>query len=352
MISEKIPRIGILYNLQFILRNLLHYIFVIFYSGIKINSRNKPLHREEVCLRTAAKKGRSRHFDARFFRIAPLALVPFALSGCDGFTVLNPHGQIGMDERSIIYLATGLMLIVVVPVIVMTFLFAWRYRASNTNATYAPDWSHSNKIEAVVWLVPCVIVAVLATVTWTSSHELDPYKPIASAKKPITIEAVSMNWKWLFIYPDLHIATVGQIAIPKDVPVNFHLTSDSAMNSFFIPQLGGQVYTMVGMQTKLSLIANKTGTYDGMSANFSGGGFSDMKFKTLAVTPQIFKSWVAKVKASSKTLDVATYKRLAKPSENNPVTYFSTVDPNLYHDILHKCFIGSGSDCRVAEAKE
>lgn len=281
-----------------------------------------------------------------------MASAPLLLSGCDGFTVLDPHGQIGADERSIILLATGLMLVVVIPVIVMALAFAWRYRASNTTATYAPDWAHSGKIEAVVWLVPCVIVGILAMVTWTSSHELDPYKPIVSENKPITIEAVSLNWKWLFIYPDLQIATVGEIAIPRGVPVNFRLTSDSAMNSFFIPQLGGQIYTMVGMETKLSLIADKTGVYDGISANFSGDGFSDMKFKTLSMKERDFGDWVDKVKASSKPLDAATYRQLAQPSENEPVTYFSSVQPDLFHDILHKCFIGSGSGCRVAEAKE
>ena len=208
----------------------------------------------------------------RLWRLLPL-WASTLLGGCS-FTVLDPKGQIGADERSIIVTATGLMLIVVVPVIVLTLAFAWRYRASNKASVYAPDWAHSTRIEAVVWSVPCAIVAALAVLAWTSSHKLDPYRPIASTAKPITIEVVSLDWKWLFIYPGLHMATVNQIAFPVNVPVNFHITSGSVMNSFFIPQLGGQVYAMAGMQTQLHLIADAAGSYDGISGNYSGAGFS------------------------------------------------------------------------------
>lgn len=271
------------------------------------------------------------------------------LGGCD-LTVLDPHGQVGVEEKSIIITATALMLIVVVPVIIMVFAFAWRYRSSNIKATFAPDWAHSGKIEAVVWVVPCIIIAILASLTWTSSHRLDPYRHIASTAEPINIEVVSLNWKWLFIYPDLHIASVNQIAFPTGVPVNFSLTSDSIMNSFFIPQLGGQIYTMAGMDTKLSLIADAPGSYDGASANYSGAGFSDMKFTAIATDKDGFAKWVAQVKASPTTLGPDSYRLLTEPSEKNPVAYFSNVDATLYHDILNQC-VGDANRCMDMKMK-
>jgi cytochrome o ubiquinol oxidase subunit 2 len=228
------------------------------------------------------------------------------------------------------------MLLVVVPVIILTVVFAWKYRASNKSATYDPDWSHSTKIEVVVWLIPCLIIIALGIITWKSSHDLDPYKPIESNVKPVTVEAVAMNWKWLFIYPELKIATVNQLALPVGTPVNFKITSDSIMNSFFIPQLGSQVYAMAGMETKLHLIANEAGTYDGMSANYSGGGFSGMKFKAIAMSNFEFDKWVEQVRASSKQLASADYKVLAKPSEADPVTYFGRVEDGLFTGILHQ----------------
>lgn len=267
---------------------------------------------------------------------------PVLLGGC-GMTLLDPKGQIGADEKSIIITATWLMLIVVIPVIVMTLVFAWKYRASNKQAKFEPNWAHSTKIEVIVWLIPCLIIVALGIMTWTSSHRLDPYKPLASDVKPITIEAVSLNWKWLFIYPDLHIATVNQIAFPANTPINFKITSDSIMNSFFIPQLGSQVYAMAGMETKLHLIADETGTYDGISANYSGSGFSDMKFTAVAKSNDDFEEWVREVKESSKQLDHKGYGKLAQPSEKHPVEYFSSVDPQLYHDILHK-YMGNNMD--------
>ena len=197
-----------------------------------------------------------------------------------------------------------------------------------------PDWEHSNTIAAVITLVPCAIVLCLGIITWRTSHELDPYQPLASEVEPISIDVVALDWKWLFTYPDLHIATVNEIAFPADVPVKFRITSASVMNSFFIPQLGGQIYAMAGMQTQLSLIAGQTGTYDGMSANFSGGGFSDMKFKAVALSEHEFEAWVAKVKQSSKRLTSDVYSVLATPSEKNPIEYFSFVDPELFQHIL------------------
>ena len=263
------------------------------------------------------------------------------------FVLLDPKGPIGADEKSIIILATLLMLIVVVPVIVMAIAFPWRYRASNTRATYAPNWSHSGRIEAVVWLVPCVIIAGLATVTWISSHDLDPYKPIAptvataSNGKPIEVQVVSLDWKWLFIYPSLNIATVNELAFPAGTPVHFSLTSGTVMNSFFIPQLGSQIYTMAGMQTQLSLLASEPGVYQGLSANYSGGGFSDMTFQARAMTDGDFAAWVQKVRASQQTLTPSVYRSLEKPTEKAPVTYYSEVGPNVFHDALNKCADGA-----------
>jgi cytochrome o ubiquinol oxidase subunit 2 len=255
---------------------------------------------------------------------------------------MDPKGQIGADEKSLIITATVLMLIVVIPVIIMILAFAWKYRASNTSAKFMPDWAHSNKIEAVMWAIPIIIILILGTITWTSTHELDPYKPIASNEKPITIEAVSLDWKWLFIYPDQGIATVNQIALPVGVPVTFKITSASVMNAFFIPQLGSQIYAMAGMETQLNLIANEAGAYDGISSNFSGDGFADMRFKAIATTRDGFDNWVATAKRSSVALDTATYDQLASPSHNNQVAFYSAVDPNLYHNILHAYMDGDG----------
>ena len=281
-----------------------------------------------------------------------LSLAPaLLLGGCD-MTLFNPKGQVGMDERTLIITATLLMLIVVIPVIVMTLAFAWKYRASNTQAEYKPDWHHSNRIEAVVWLVPCVIIAILGWITWESTHKLDPYRPLDSEVKPVTIQAVSLDWKWLFIYPEQGIATVNEIAFPKDTPVNFQITSDSVMNSFFIPQLGSQIYSMAGMLTKLHLIANEEGVFDGISANYSGGGFSGMKFKAISTSEQGFQDWVAKVKASQQTLNLEQYPELVKPTENVPATYFATVSPELFSHVLNKWEHAGHAMAKAHEAKE
>lgn len=264
-----------------------------------------------------------------------------SLTGCD-MALMNPKGQIGMEQKSLILIATWLMLIVVIPVIIMTIAFAWKYRASNTKAEYQPDWAHSTKIEVVVWAIPCIIILILGIITWHSSHTLDPRKPLVSNVKPITIEVISLNWKWLFIYPELGIASVNQIAIPTDTPVQFRITSAAVMNSFFIPRLGSQVYAMAGMENQLNLIANKAGTYEGISANYSGAGFSGMKFSVLATSQQGFAAWVDKVKQASATLSAENYAELAKESLNNPVQYFSSVKPDLYFDLIHRYMAPGG----------
>lgn len=262
------------------------------------------------------------------------------LSGCD-MALMDPKGQIGLEQRSLILTALGLMLIVVIPVIIMVLAFAWKYRATNANAKYTPNWAHSNKIEAVVWTVPVIIVLILATITWKTTHELDPFKPIASDVKPIQVEVISLDWKWLFVYPELGIATVNELAFPVNVPVSFSITSDTVMNSFFIPRLGGQIYAMAGMQTKLHLIANEPGKFDGISGGYSGAGFSGMKFTAIATpTQEEFNQWVEKVRQSPKNLDTMNaFNQLAKPSEFHPVEYFSTVKPDLFREIIGK-FVG------------
>lgn len=270
----------------------------------------------------------------RLLGLLPL-LGTLLLGGCN-MTLLDPKGQVGLDERNLIITATLLMLLVVVPVIVMTFLFAWKYRASNTSATYTPKWNHSTKIEIAVWAVPVMIIIALGYVTYKSTHALDPYKPLESDVKPVTIEVVALDWKWLFIYPEQGIATVNKIVFPAHTPINFKITSDAVMNSFFIPALGGQIYAMAGMQTKLHLIANQNAEMDGISANYSGAGFTGMKFKATATTQEEFDAWVSEVKKAPKKLEQAEYAALAKQSQNNPVELYSSVTPNLFQTIVDK----------------
>ena len=270
--------------------------------------------------------------------LAGLAL--FTLAGCQG-GILDPKGQVGVDEKYLIIVATLLMLVVVIPVIVMTLFFAWKYREGRSHEIYAPKWSHSKKIELVVWIIPIIIILILGTITWRSTHELDPYKPLVHEKDHIVIEVVSLNWKWLFIYPEQGVASVNELAFPTDVPVEFKITSDTTMNSFFIPQLGGQIYSMAGMETQLHLIANEAGTYDGFSANYSGEGFSGMQFKAIATPDEAgFDAWVDKLKQAPDTLSPATYKQLAQQSENNPVHYYGQVSSDMFHHILNQFMHG------------
>ncbi|WP_349322311.1 ubiquinol oxidase subunit II [Asticcacaulis sp. MM231] len=283
----------------------------------------------------------------RVVLLGGLAAAALMLSGCN-MVVMDPKGPIGMQEKDLIILAVLLMLIPVLPVIFMTFWFAWRYRASNKKATYAPDFEHSNRIEAVVWAVPTLIIIALGSVTWISTHELDPRAPLAHVSqpnvKPIEVEVVSLDWKWLFIYPEYNIATVNELAVPVGTPVHFKLTSATVMNSFFIPQLGSQIYTMTGMETQLNLRADHTGVYEGISANYSGHGFAGMKFSAVALNDADFKAWVAKAQAAPAPLDAAAYAQLAKPGMEFKPTYYATVEPMLFHKVLNNCT--DGKMCR------
>jgi cytochrome o ubiquinol oxidase subunit II len=258
------------------------------------------------------------------------------LGGCSNMELLNSKGDIGVQEEVLILLALGLMLLVVIPVIVLTLVFAWRYRASNTSATYAPKWAHSTSIEVVVWSIPCVIVAFLAVLIWRTTHSLDPYRPFESDVAPVRVEVVALNWKWLFIYPDYGVATVNRLAIPVNTPIDFKLTSESMMNSFFIPQLGSQIYAMAGMQTQLHLIADSPGTYAGRSSAFSGPGFSDMHFDTVATSREAFDAWIREARNSPSVLDKSTYRRLEQPSTKTPVTIYASVAPGLFDSIVNR----------------
>jgi cytochrome o ubiquinol oxidase subunit II len=250
--------------------------------------------------------------------------------------LLEPMGPIGEAERFLIIAAFVLMLIVVVPVFVMVFWFSLRYRASNTKAAYTPKWNYSAKIDLVVWLVPVAIVAALAYFAWTRTFQLDPYKPIDPAVNPIRIEVVSLDWNWLFIYPDYDIAVVNQLVFPANVPLSFRLTSDTVMTSFFIPQLGSQMYAMAGMQTRLHLMADEPGTYAGQNQEFSGRGYADMQFKAVATSREKFDGWVEKAKQSPDKLDLARYRQLRKPTVGGRVTYFSSVKPHLFDHIMSR----------------
>ncbi len=262
------------------------------------------------------------------------ALLP---GGCSTIVLFDPKGPIGEAERFVIIAAIMLMALVVIPVFIMAFWFPRKYRAADTEATYMPKWSYSAKIDFVMWAVPMAIVTVLAILAWTYTHSLDPYKPIPSAEKPINIQAVSLDWKWLFIYPEENIATVNQITFPVKVPLSFKVTSDTVMTSFFIPQLGSQIYAMAGMQTRLHLMADKPGTYAGHNQQISGRGYADMHFQAHAVSREEFQSWVQKVRQSPEKLDLGRYEKLAQPSAGyHPVTYFSAVEPGLFEYILRK----------------
>ncbi|SHE38823.1 cytochrome bo3 quinol oxidase subunit 2 [Modicisalibacter ilicicola DSM 19980] len=269
----------------------------------------------------------------KYLAFIGLLLLVLMLSGCEA-ALMDPKGQVGEEQRTLILTAFGLMMIVVIPVFVMTALFAWRYRHSR-QATYTPDWAHSTAIEAVVWFIPLVIIAFLAWLTWITSHSLDPAKPLRSEAEPLRIQAVSLDWKWLFIYPEQGIATVNEVAFPTDVPVHFQVSSGSVMNAFFIPSLGSQIYAMAGMDNDVNLIADEAGTYYGRSTNYSGAGFSGMTFDAIATSEEAFDAWVEEVRQSSKTLFFPEeYKALAEPTRSHPVEYFSEVSPRLYTQIL------------------
>ncbi len=278
------------------------------------------------------------------------------LSACHT-VILNPSGDVGQQQSDLLVYSTALMLIVIVPVMVMTVLFAWRYRQSNPAARYEPDWDHSIHLELLIWAAPLLIIIGLGGLTWVGTHLLDPYRALgrirpgesmAHAAAPLQVDVVALDWKWLFIYPQYGIATVNEVAAPLDRPIEFRITSSSVMNSLFIPALAGQIYAMPGMETRLHAVANEVGDYQGFSANYSGAGFSDMRFVFHALATADFERWLARVRAGGGALGRGIYARLEQPSEKEPVRGFASVDPDLYSAILNRC-AAAGSRCPGAQ---
>lgn len=268
---------------------------------------------------------------------AILGFVVYGYQHHSELVVLNPQGSVGVEEQKIMALTVLLAGIVVIPLFALLATFLWKYRIHNPHAArkHKPDWDHDNWIaEALWWLIPTIIIAILSVVIWRSSHELDPYKPIEGRGTPLTVEVVSLNWKWLFIYPELGIATVNKLEIPTGRPIHFILTSDAPMNSFWIPSLGGQIMAMPGMKTELYLLAEKSGVFEGVSANISGAGFSGMKFNTIAVLPGEFDAWVTKVKHGTTQLTKEEYELLTQPSENVSPHEYAEVTINLFDRIV------------------
>jgi cytochrome o ubiquinol oxidase subunit II len=273
--------------------------------------------------------------------LAPVIVCAVALAGC-AQGVLDPQGPIASAERLLLINSTAIMLVVVIPVIVATLAFAWWYRSSNTHATRSPDESYEGRVEFVVWSIPALTVILLGGVIWIGSHQLDPRAPISGNSDPLRVDVVALDWKWLFIYPDHGVAAVNQLVIPAATPVEFRLTSATVMNSFFVPQLGSQIYTMGGMTTHLNLLADKPGEYPGFSANFSGDGFSEMRFVVKSVPSADFNAWLEQARATGSALDDAGYAALAKPSTAVPPTTYHSVDPKLFERIVDKTVAGPG----------
>ncbi|WP_166652443.1 ubiquinol oxidase subunit II [Enterovirga rhinocerotis] len=282
-------------------------------------------------------------------RLLPLALLLLALpllGGCN-LVLLAPSGDIAMQQRNLLIASTALMMIIIVPVMALTVYFAWRYRAANreAEAEYDPEWSHSLPLEVVIWTAPLLIIIALGAMTWLSTHLLDPFRPldridaqtrIPEGTRPLEVQVVALDWKWLFLYPEQGIAVVNELAAPVDRPISFKLTSSTVMNSFYIPALAGQIYAMAGMETQLHAVINKPGSFKGFSANYSGAGFSQMHFNFHGLDRDGFEAWVAKAKGGQR-LDRAAFAELEKPSEAVPVRYFGSVEGGLYQAILNLC---------------
>jgi cytochrome o ubiquinol oxidase subunit II len=261
------------------------------------------------------------------------------VASCDE-GVLDPHGPVGKAERVILYDSTAIMLAVVIPVIVLTLVFAWWFRAKNSRARYRPDWEYSGRIEMIIWSIPALVVLFLGGIAWTGSHNLDPpaplegsATPLEGSATPLDIEVISLDWRWLFVYPKEGIASLNRLVVPAGVPLRFRLTSTTVMNSFFVPQLGSQIYTMPNMVTRLNLQADQAGTFEGLSAQFSGDGFSDMRFDLVSTEAEAFKDWVGATKAQGGVLDAATFAELVKPAPVEGSRTYAQVSEGLFDRI-------------------
>ena len=252
------------------------------------------------------------------------------------FQVLDPQGEVARKQLDLLIFASALSLLVIIPVFALLAFISLRYREGNRKVhLYRPTWDHSNVAETIWWGLPALLIGVLSVVIWTSSHDLDPYKPLTSDKKPVNVQVVALQWRWLFIYPDEKVATINRLMIPEKTPINFTISADAPMNSFWIPQLGGQVYAMNGMSTKLHLMADTQGDYNGSSANISGKGFAKMKFITTATSEMKYKKWL-KETASAKSLDWNHYQAIARPTEDTDERFYSLKDTALYDKIVGK----------------
>jgi cytochrome o ubiquinol oxidase subunit 2 len=250
--------------------------------------------------------------------------------------VLQPSGSVGMKQRDLFVAATIIMSLVVIPVFVLLFYIAWKYRATNKKATYTPDWQSNKLLETIWWGVPIIIVVVLSVIAYRSSHSLDPFRSLDSPVAPVRVQVVALQWKWLFIYPDHNVASVNELVIPVSTPITFEITADAPMNSFWIPELGGQVYAMNGMTTELNLEANRIGDFKGVSANISGEGFADMKFTVRAVDNTRFLSTMKQKNADTPPIDMIRYEALAEPSVLTEPQWFRLAESDLHNKIVHK----------------
>lgn len=276
--------------------------------------------------------------------LAGLSLLPL-LGGCN-WVVLDPAGDVARQQADLVVVSTWLMLLIIVPVMALTVFFAWKYRAAGDAPDYDPEWSHSTQLELVIWSAPLLIIIALGAVTWVGTHLLDPYRTIGRIDhtraipkhvKPLEVQVVALNWKWLFIYPEQRIATVNELVLPTDRPLRFRISSSSVMNSFYAPALAGQIYAMPGMETKLHAVLNKPGIFEGFSANYSGAGFSNMRFGLHGVDEAGFERWAADVRKGTDNLDRTAYLSLEKPSEKEPVRRFAKVMPDLFDAVVNLC---------------
>jgi cytochrome o ubiquinol oxidase subunit 2 len=265
-------------------------------------------------------------------RIVSIASYAVSVASChEG--VLDPHGPVGKAERVILYDSTVIMLAVIIPVIVLTLVFAWWFRAKNKRARYRPDWEYSGRIEMIIWSIPALVILFLGGIAWTGSHDLDPPRELKDSAAPLDIEVISLDWRWLFIYPNERIASLNRLVVPAGVPLRFRLTSATVMNSFFVPQLGSQIYTMPNMVTRLNLEADQPGNFEGLSAQFSGDGFSGMRFDLVSMEPNEFKEWVTATKTEGGLLDATAYTNLAKPAKAEGPQTYAEVSEGLFESI-------------------
>jgi cytochrome o ubiquinol oxidase subunit 2 len=269
---------------------------------------------------------------ARSLRAISMTSAAMLLASCNE-GVLDPRGPVGKAERIILYDSTAIMLAVVIPVIVLTLVFAWWFRARNSRARYRPDWEYSGRIEMIIWSIPALVILFLGGIAWTGSHDLDPPVSLQESTAPLDIEVISLDWRWLFIYPHEGIASLNRLVVPAGVPIRFRLTSTTVMNSFFVPQLGSQIYAMPNMVTRLNLQADQAGTFEGLSAQFSGDGFSDMRFDLVSSEAEAFKEWVNTTKTQGGVLDANTFEELSRPAKAEGVQTYAQVSEGLFDRI-------------------